>query len=319
MTLVAPSHEGLVILTWTFTGACIVFSIGRYIIRYKKVGRFCLDDVAHAVALLGLVGFVGTYVQIFPYIFQLCDYLDGKPFKKSGPDYQTVLQLRVAVAILFWLCIYGVKFAFLFLYRMLFVVSNRSRNGKIWWSIAGFTSITFFVCVFGTLTMCGPVRYVADSAHCDSVRSGRDSLTVIEYTTTLHIVSDLIIMAFPLFVLKDLRIKKRQNVGLSCLFCLATLIVIFDVLRTAFAVIPSEHGAVIILATTCDILEASVAVIVSSLPVYGTLLVSNRPQIAKGPHWPSNSRQKMLESSTIIKKSADQDPEYDTARLESDI
>ena len=59
-----------------------------------------------------------------------------------------------------------------------------------------------------------------------------------------------------------------RKVGLAVLFLVAITDVIFDITRTFYTV----DATGVALDTTWDILETTIAVIVSSLPTYGTLL-----------------------------------------------
>ena len=82
----------------------------------------------------------------------------------------------------------------------------------------------------------------------------------------------LAVMAFPLYVLKGLQMQTRQKLGLASVFCLAILVVIFDILRTVFSARSARGGAVGASTALWDILEITVAVIVSCLPTYRTII-----------------------------------------------
>lgn len=143
-------------MTWTLTSVAILLTIGRYILRYKNLGRLCLDDAAHALALFTLIAMVSTFTALFPFVYLIDDYARGQAGKPSAPQYLVYLKLQVAVSVLFWVCVYAVKIAFLLLYRMLFVVSKASN--VIWWSITAFTIVAFWICLAGELTTCGPSK-----------------------------------------------------------------------------------------------------------------------------------------------------------------
>lgn len=83
-------------------------------------------------------------------------------------------------------------------------------------------------------------------------------------------------MAFPLYVLNGLQMQINQKLGLASVFCLAILIVIFDILRTIFSAKSARGGAVGASTALWDILEITIAVIVSCLPTYRTLLTQRK-------------------------------------------
>ena len=69
-------------------------------------------------------------------------------------------------------------------------------------------------------------------------------------------------------MLKDLQIRLVQKIGLALLFMIATISIVFDILRTYYDI----HGGIIMLEVVVwDVLEPIVAVIVSALPTYRAL------------------------------------------------
>ena len=89
-------------------------------------------------------------------------------------------------------------------------------------------------------------------------------------------LTKLAVMAFPLYVLKGLQMQTRQKWGLASVFCLAILVVIFDILRTVFSAKSARGGAVGASTALWDILEITIAVIVSCLPAYRTILTQRK-------------------------------------------
>lgn len=97
-----------------------------------------------------------TFTAIFPTIYYLDDYVKGQAKEPTRAQFLEFLRLRVAVSVLFWVCVWSVKFAFLFLYRMIFVVSTRFN--RWWWCIVAFTVVMFWVVIAGEFTTCGPAK-----------------------------------------------------------------------------------------------------------------------------------------------------------------
>ena len=89
-------------------------------------------------------------------------------------------------------------------------------------------------------------------------------------------LTKLAVMAFPLYVLKGLQMQTGQKLGLASVFCLAILVVIFDILRTVFSAKSARGGAVRASTALSDILEITIAVIVSCLPTYRTILTQKQ-------------------------------------------
>ena len=143
-------------MTWIMTAAAMLLTLGRYLIRSRTIARFYWDDAAHALALVTMIVVVSLFTAFFPQIYLIDDVARGKASKPSASEYLSYLEFQVAVSVCWWVSIYAVKASFLLLYRMLFVVSTPLN--VMWWSIAASTMVTFWVCIAGELTTCGPSK-----------------------------------------------------------------------------------------------------------------------------------------------------------------
>ena len=83
----------------------------------------------------------------------------------------------------------------------------------------------------------------------------------------MRMLNDTVIL-LPLWMLRRLQMPIGRKLGLAALFLIAITDVIFDITRTVYTV----HGGAVALDTIWDILEPTIAVIVSSLPTYKALL-----------------------------------------------
>lgn len=102
----------------------------------------------------------------------------------------------------------------------------------------------------------------------------------IEFTTIVDILSDLMIMVLPLRILWNLRINARQKVGLAMVFGLATISMVFAIVRAVVTLgtltphgVSSLERADPISLTLYSVLEATIAVIVSCLPTFRVLFL----------------------------------------------
>ena len=79
-------------------------------------------------------------------------------------------------------------------------------------------------------------------------------------------------MALPLWMIKGLKMSRGQKIALGALFLLATIDILFDVVRVGVGI----GGGIVTSAAIFDVLEPVVAVIVSTLPTYRALFVVSR-------------------------------------------
>ena len=75
-------------------------------------------------------------------------------------------------------------------------------------------------------------------------------------------------------MLKDLKMRTPQKVGLAVMFSLGIIIIIFEILRTVKSLEESSFSEVAVY----DIVEACVALIVSSMTYYSSFLTKRRRQ-----------------------------------------
>lgn len=81
----------------------------------------------------------------------------------ASPPADAVVSFRKhqeALTMLFILSLWFVKFAFMFLYRLLFWASPTFQ--KLWWGVMVILLITVWVPIAGNLTDCGPVSRIYD-------------------------------------------------------------------------------------------------------------------------------------------------------------
>ncbi|KAL8860979.1 MAG: hypothetical protein Q9178_002492 [Gyalolechia marmorata] len=282
---IAVSVEGLNALLWTLTAVAIVLSIGRFIIRYVTAGRFHLDDASHLLSLLFLIGLAAAYTSGFPYSVRIARISRKEETAPplADPFYHTYLQHRLVVTLLVFMVLWSVKVTFLIFYRLLFDVSKAFL--RMWWAAVALVFATFWVCIGSTLTLCGSASDLYDfgmrlppslpwfirsllAEKCSSPERLHDIRATYKYWCALNVGTDLIVLILPLFMIYGLQLRTTQKVVLAGIFSLGLLIVAVDILRTVQSLRSGTFSGVALWSS----LEVTVAVIVSSLPLYRVLI-----------------------------------------------
>ena len=101
-------------------------------------------------------------------------------------------------------------------------------------------------------------------------------------------------------MLKDLRISKAQKIGLATIFLIAFIDILFDILRTIYTV----NGGAVGLDTAFDILEPTIAVIISTLPTYRALFMTSRRRVGTGSSFGNLKTSTVSSNSKSAKRSA---------------
>jgi hypothetical protein len=148
-------------MAWTPTAISVVFTLGRYLIRYYKRKRMGWDDILNGIAVFFLLGFLGTWQIIGPPLYHQQLFLQGlTSTEPPAIDSHTVLSVGIANSLLFWCTIYCVKASFLALYWILFNVSDQFRIA--WWLVTAYTVVAFLTTFVITFLKCGSMEDILD-------------------------------------------------------------------------------------------------------------------------------------------------------------
>ncbi|KAK6539476.1 hypothetical protein TWF694_009699 [Orbilia ellipsospora] len=136
------------------------------------------------------------------------------------------LEYQVGSHLGFLTSLWLIKFSFLFFYKRL---SEGRAWSRLWIFTFTFCALSYVGNVVGYFFVCVPLKTYFDTT-CQS-QTGRSNASLYGATAT-DILSDLLIMAIPLRLIRQLRMSTLQKVGLACLFCLGFVVVVLSLART---------------------------------------------------------------------------------------
>ncbi|KAF3913790.1 hypothetical protein ABW21_db0200448 [Orbilia brochopaga] len=142
-------------------------------------------------------------------------------------DYvKLTLEYYIGSYIGFLTALWLVKFSFLFFYKRL--AEGRSCS-KLWIFTFAFCALSYVGNVIGFFFVCIPFSTYFDTT-CQQ-QTARSNASLYGATAT-DIISDLLIMAIPLRLIRHLRMSGLQKVGLAGLFCLGFIVIVLSLART---------------------------------------------------------------------------------------
>ena len=114
----------------------------------------------------------------------------------------------------------------------------------------------------------------------ECARHQKYAADMISYSAAFQVITDLMIMALPLWVLSTLKMRLAQKLGLALIFCLATVTVVLELLRTVQSVYMLQHAVGVASPKYAQVtLYASIEICVNamlpSIPVYQVLFEPN--------------------------------------------
>ena len=264
----------------------------RIYIRTFVVRQFYTEDGLILFAVLALCSTTGLAISNLISLYEsLAVILHGPNLSllaKTLDKIPEISRRNNAAAMLWWCVIYPVKLAFLFLFRRLVV-----RLPKVyswWWWASAITMLSWAGSIASDWTTCPfttveqvlskwPRSFnsgVADTTSFAACSGPSGDLRVIRDSTitgVLDVVSDLIVLSFPVVLLKEIRIDARQKFILALSLCLSIVMIMVSIVRMSG--LRRAGGEVdVIWQAFWQQQEASIAVIVVSVSAFRSLFVA---------------------------------------------
>ena len=143
---------------WSFTGFATLLTIGRFYMRYRILKHLFWDDALHFVAWILLLALGITYTVQAPANYRFAAISAGTLPQPPPDEFEklvgSILRYDFALPVLFWTCLFCVKFAFLCLYRL--ILDGSGKQMKTWWAVSFFVFVCYWICMTGLLAECGP-------------------------------------------------------------------------------------------------------------------------------------------------------------------
>ncbi|KAH7399493.1 hypothetical protein BKA66DRAFT_565563 [Pyrenochaeta sp. MPI-SDFR-AT-0127] len=256
------TFRDITIVMWTLASLCILLTIGRYVIRYRVSLRFYKDDFAHLFALAWLI----IFCSITQAMFAPTHVMLRSVVLETAPPPETISEfcrLQTAQGATFYLLHWTVKLAFLLFYRELFWVS--SSFIRAWWCVATFVFLGLGVALAGIMTQRGPINRMDDPTICATHNAYQQQARV--YICVANVSTDLAVMLLPLGMLRQLRIRKTQKIGLILVFSVCLLTIALELFRFVRNLTGDETTNNVLYA----VINANLTVIISCTPTYRSL------------------------------------------------
>ncbi|KAK4208979.1 hypothetical protein QBC37DRAFT_295529 [Rhypophila decipiens] len=265
--------RSLLALIWTSFSAAAVFVGLRTGIRFKVADRLTAEDYWMFFSLATLLTLCILETIQLPSLYYLTAVTAGKinvtmDVVSYTEDY---LRYEFPIVILFWTVLWGVKAAFLALYRKLF--RDLPVYRRLWYVLVTLTVIAYGGCIVSLATSCGDVGNFFKFNKCGSERNIWASNLSVYYSTVIDVFTDLCIMAMPIGLIYNVKISAKQKAGLVAVFGLTFVMIAFSIIRAKQVLVP-QYFVNLTMLMVWSTLAASVSVIVGSLPALKILLVN---------------------------------------------
>ncbi|RFU35034.1 hypothetical protein B7463_g1268, partial [Scytalidium lignicola] len=273
-------------------GTRLATTIARIVLRFKLQGfRFRTEDYCAILAQLFLTGLAAVITASAPIFmitrtYELAAVVDPStplPFPADVYTARTItaLKLMFAQMLLFWSTLWAGKFSLLIFFRRM--VIGIPKYLYIWWAVFTLVLLAYLASMLSNFLTCVPLQKYWSATGCSDPRNVRRSDASIKFATSVDIAADFLIMLMPLRLVMTMKISLKQKLGLSVLFSLGVIVIVFAFVRlfkVTEATAESQTNPTTvadgpILLSIWSMIEAAVAVVVANLPAFRTLLRKN--------------------------------------------
>ncbi|KAH7418055.1 hypothetical protein BKA64DRAFT_716848 [Cadophora sp. MPI-SDFR-AT-0126] len=254
---------------------CIIAAFTRFWIRISIQRQFSMDDY---FLVLGMCCLIASLSLLFYYIDDMMfigalitgtAHINGDnsgSWKQRAFRYQEIV---VIACILTWVAIISVKMSFLFLFKRLL---GRMETMLVYWYFV--LIFTLAISAYGFLVYILPCPYFYDERSFKCNQGTKADLT-FKYSMPqmiLDVFSDILILAIPVRLLWQIRVRLSQKIAISSSLCLTIVIIAVTIIRASGI----RHGNSIdsVWETYWQVISAEVGLIMTSATAFRTFFVA---------------------------------------------
>ncbi|KAI1484555.1 hypothetical protein F5X96DRAFT_683510 [Biscogniauxia mediterranea] len=217
-------------IVWTGFTLCFIAYCTRVYIRYVCFRRLLADDYCMLIALILLCATAATGQMVLEYIYKLMDVINGDTPGPNFLDESKKGLLGFAVQSVFCYCgLWLIKFSFLlFFYRL----GHRVTKYLIFWWIVLVVIVGCFATEIGIMQfncLFGPIDEIMTTCNLSSSMESTNRLFIV--SCIIDVISDILIICFPVVILWRVRINLRRKLILSGIFSLVAFTVAVTIVR----------------------------------------------------------------------------------------
>ncbi|KAL8806231.1 MAG: hypothetical protein Q9182_001506 [Xanthomendoza sp. 2 TL-2023] len=253
------------------------FTAVRLGIRIYKRRFWLIEDIIVCLAWTCCTAMTIGYICATSTVYRISAWGTGRisPYPELKDDIIFLIKIFFPNTLLLWTTLWLVKFALLLHCRRL--VDRRPTYIIIWRVTVGLTAAFYIGSVITEFTSCRNLHAWFAPGECSSERDARAALISLFFSFAADIVTDLMVMIFPLRILWNLQLNLIRKISIMAIFGVGMVCIVTSTIRVAQ--IHSKSGLrqpspswLIVWA----IVEASVAVVVACLPTFGLLFPAQK-------------------------------------------
>ncbi|KAF2026756.1 hypothetical protein EK21DRAFT_103018 [Setomelanomma holmii] len=273
------SEKRFVQIAYAMVILASVFCLARLTIQIWKRKKMEMPDYLIYFAFICFLTMSICYFMIVPKIYKIGRVSLGliEPWPTMLEDIIHYIRMMFVTTTLFWIALWSVKLSLLALYKKLMEGLPRVYM-RLWWALFIFCLVSLAGCVVSYLTSCPDFAASLSKGECSGPRSVRGQLASLYTSYSVDILSDFMIMAFPIKLVWNLQMARGQKIGIIALFgsgfvCIAfaTIRVIQIGMKTGGNTSPSPTWLAL-----WTIIESAIAICIGCCPAFAVLYRTTR-------------------------------------------
>ncbi|KJZ78261.1 hypothetical protein HIM_02299 [Hirsutella minnesotensis 3608] len=218
---------------WGGVAIAAVFLAGRLFARIRALRRLHVDDFCISLAFALMLVSAGVWQWGAKDMYHILNANAG--LEKIGPDFGTrmhnFLIANLIVELFFYTTLIMFKLSLLFFFRRL-----GDKTGKFmyfWWATLIFSVCTYIAAIGNVHYKCkfGTVEEI--TVRCNSPSGTHFLRATLNANCALDVLSDFLIMLFPIFLLWNIQIPLGKKIALIGIFSLSIITMAIAIARAA--------------------------------------------------------------------------------------
>ncbi|KAF2726577.1 hypothetical protein EJ04DRAFT_557902 [Polyplosphaeria fusca] len=258
-----------------FLAIAVIALLGRIMIRLTIHTHLHLDDYILVFGAFALIGATAAIYRFAHFIYVLNNLKFHRKAVPTEDDYTAIGNAQAIAYALFslaWTTIFSVKLCFLTSFRAM--IANVSTRMNVWyWVVMALTALCFIISLAEIFVVC-PYSGSNLLLHCTPDVPARKTLAMHILVTSGDILTDIMIISIPVWILRNVRIRLRKKLTISLFLCPSIAMITTSTLRFAAGYF---HGK-------CDLswhfltlfLQSCVAVIMACVAAFRSFFVEQR-------------------------------------------
>ncbi|KAH8701061.1 hypothetical protein BGW36DRAFT_260390, partial [Talaromyces proteolyticus] len=218
--------------------ACVMMVVSilaiilRFVLQWVRRDRIHREDALVAFAFTVFLVLAILSLVLAPIAYHIVDMQHDMIRQYDGISADEVFQLRTTFvcSLLFPTVLWSVKLSLMSISHR--IVDKQPENvRRCWWALLGFVIVTFIGCLVVSFTRCSNFTDSFDPSSCKTTRDINAQLASFYFVVVVDIITDILIMIFPIIVLRKVQIKRSLYLRTSVIFSVGTLCIVTALCR----------------------------------------------------------------------------------------